>query len=179
MAEEEEKKAEEPKAGLDPKKKKLIIIGGAAALVVIIIAVLAIFLLGGEEEEVEEEPVKKEVVMEDLEPVEIPVFFQLGSYSVMLADGKYNLRVGLQLLMSNEPAKFFLNARMPLIKDALNEFLPGLTGGKLNSEEGRDEMRVEVIKKIHELFPEEEVPGGDPWPIRELLFDEFVLTLAY
>ena len=178
MAEEEEKKAEEPKAGLDPKKKKLIIIGGSAALVVIIIAVLAIFLLGGEEEEVEEEPVKK-VVMEDLEPVEIPVFFQLGSYSVMLADGKYNLRVGLQLLMSNEPAKFFLNARMPLIKDALNEFLPGLTGEKLNSEEGRDEMRMAVIKKIHELFPEEEVPGGDPWPIRELLFDEFVLTLAY
>ena len=117
--------------------------------------------------------------MEDLEPVEIPVFFQLGSYSVMLADGKYNLRVGFQLLMSNEPAKFFLNARMPLIKDALNEFLPGLTGEKLNSEEGRDEMRVAVIKKIHELFPEEEVPGGDPWPIRELLFDEFVLTLAY
>ena len=178
MAEEEEKKAEEPKAGLDPKKKKLIIIGGAAALVVIIIAVLAIFLLEGEEE-VEEEPVKKLVVMEDLEPVEIPVFFQLGSYSVMLADGKYNLRVGFQLLMSNEPAKFFLNARMPLIKDALNEFLPGLTGEKLNSEEGRDEMRVAVIKKIHEVFPEEEVPGGDPWPIRELLFDEFVLTLAY
>ena len=178
MAEEEEKKAEEPKAGLDPKKKKLIIIGGSAALVVIIIAVLAIFLLGGEEEEVEEEPVKK-VVMEDLEPVEIPVFFQLGSYSVMLADGKYNLRVGLQLLMSNEPAKFFLNARMPLIKDALNEFLPGLTGEKLNSEEGRDEMRLAVIKKIHEVSPEEEVPGGDPWPIRELLFDEFVLTLAY
>ena len=178
MAEEEEKKAEEPKTGLDPKKKKLIIIGGATALVVIIIAVLAIFLLGGEEEEVEEEPVKK-VVMEDLEPVEIPVFFQLGSYSVMLADGKYNLRVGLQLLMSNEPAKFFLNARMPLIKDALNEFLPGLTGEKLNSEEGRDEMRLAVIKKIHEVFPEEEVPGGDPWPIRELLFDEFVLTLAY
>ena len=54
-----------------------------------------------------------------------------------------------------------------------------LTGEKLNSEEGRDEMRVAVIKKIHELFPEEEVPGGDPWPIRELLFDEFVLTLAY
>ena len=178
MAEEEEKKAEEPKAGLDPKKKKLIIIGGAAALVVIIIAVLAIFLLGGEEE-VEEEPVKKEVVMEDLEPVEIPVFFQLGSYSVMLADGKYNLRVGLQLLMSNEPAKFYLNARMPLIKDALNDFLPGLTGEKLHSEEGRDEMRKAVIKKIHEVFPEEDVPGGDPWPIRELLFDEFVLTLAY
>ena len=178
MAEEEEKKAEEPKAGLDPKKKKLIIIGGAAALVVIIIAVLAIFLLGGEEE-VEEEPVKKDVGMEVLDPVEIPVFFQLGSYSVMLADGKYNLRVGLQLLMSNEPAKFFLNARMPLIKDALNEFLPGLTGEKLNSEEGRDEMRLAVIKKIHEVFPEEEVPGGDPWPIRELLFDEFVLTLAY
>ena len=178
MAEEEEK-AEEPKAGLDPKKKKLIIIGGAAALVVIIIAVLAIFLLGGEEEEVEEEPVKKEVVIEDLEPVEIPVFFQLGSYSVMLADGKYNLRVGLQLLMSNEPAKFYLNARMPLIKDALNDFLPGLTGEKLHSEEGRDEMRKAVIKKIHEVFPEEEVPGGDPWPIRELLFDEFVLTLAY
>ena len=176
---ETEKKAEETKAGLDPKKKKLIIIGGAAALVVIIIAVLAIFLLGGEEEEVEEEPVKKEVVMEDLEPVEIPVFFQLGSYSVMLADGKYNLRVGLQLLMSNEPAKFYLNARMPLIKDALNDFLPGLTGEKLHSEEGRDEMRKAVIKKIHEVFPEEEVPGGDPWPIRELLFDEFVLTLAY
>ena len=178
MAEEEEEKAEEPKAGLDPKKKKLIIIGGASALVVIIIAVLAIFLLGGEEE-VEEEPVKKEVVMEDLEPVEIPVFFQLGSYSVMLADGKYNLRVGLQLLMSNEPAKFYLNARMPLIKDALNDFLPGLTGEKLHSEDGRDEMRKAVIKKIHEVFPEEEVPGGDPWPIRELLFDEFVLTLAY
>ena len=47
------------------------------------------------------------------------------------------------------------------------------------SEEGRDEMRLAVIKKIHEVFPDEEVPGGDPWPIRELLFDEFVLTLAY
>ena len=172
MAEEEEKKAEEPKAGLDPKKKKLIIIGGAAALVVIIIAVLAFFVLGGVVVDVEEEPVIDVVVMEDVEPVEIPVFFQLGSYSVMLADGKYNLRVGLQLLMSNEPAKFYLNARMPLIKDALNDFLPGLTGEKLHSEEGRDEMRKAVIKKIHEVFPEEEVPGGDPWPIRELLFDE-------
>ena len=73
----------------------------------------------------------------------------------------------------------FTEGEWAIIKDALNEFLPGLTGEKLNSEKGRDEMRVEVIKKIHELFPEEEVPGGDPWPIRELLFDEFVLTLAY
>ena len=161
MAEEEEK-GRRTQSRVRSKKEKTDHHWGAAALVVIIIAVLAIFLLGGEEEEVEEEPVKKEVVMEDLEPVEIPVFFQLGSYSVMLADGKYNLRVGFQLLMSNEPAKFFLNARMPLIKDALNEFLPGLTGEKLNSEEGRDEMRVAVIKKIHELFPEEEVPGGAP-----------------
>ena len=54
-----------------------------------------------------------------------------------------------------------------------------LVWSRFVSEEGRDEMRLEVIKKIHEVFPEEEVPGGDPWPIRELLFDEFVLTLAY
>ncbi|MEC8186309.1 MAG: flagellar basal body-associated FliL family protein, partial [SAR324 cluster bacterium] len=108
----------------------------------------------------------------------IPVFFQLGSYSVMLADGKYNLRVGLQLLMSNEPAKFYLNARMPLIKDALNEFLPGLTGEKLHSEEGRDEMRKAVIKKIHEVFPEVKVTCSDHWPIRELTFDEYVITIA-
>ena len=63
--------------------------------------------------------------------------------------------------------------------DVCSSDLPGLTGEKLHSEEGRDEMRKAVIKKIHEVFPEEEVPGGDPWPIRELLFDEFVLTLAY
>ena len=182
MAEEEKKeeeKKEEKKGGLDPKKKKLIIIGGASAVVVIIIAVLAVFLLGGEEEVVEEEPEKKEIVMEDLEPVEIPVFIELGTFSVKLNDGKYNLKVGLQLLMSNEPAKFYLNARIPLIKDMMNDFLPELTAKKLHSEEGRNEMRMEVIKKIHEVFPEEELPGGDPWPIRELLFDEFVLTLAY
>ena len=102
--------------------------------------------MGGEEEEVEEEPVKKSG---DGRPGtgRNTRLFQLGSYSVMLADGKYNLRVGLQLLMSNEPAKFYLNARMPLIKDALNDFSPGLTGEKLHSEEGRDEMRKAVIKE--------------------------------
>ena len=179
MAEEEIKEEEGKKAGLDPKKKKLIIIGSASALVLIIIVMVAIFLFGGEEEVVEEEPEKKEIVMEDLEPVEVPVFFQLGTYSVKLKDGKYNLRVGFQFLMSNEPAKFYLNARVPLIKDMMNEFLPDLTAEKLHSEEGRDEMRIDIIKKIHEIFPEEEIPGGDPWPIRELLFEEFVLTLAY
>ena len=113
--------------------------------------------------------------IEENEPLEIPVFLELGSFAVALKDGKHNLKVGLQLLLSNEPAKFYLNSRMPLLKDLLNDTLTNFDAEQLKSEEGRDNMRKEVIGKMMLLFPKE-IPGEDPRPIRKLLFDEFVLT---
>ena len=77
--------------------------------------------------------------------------------------------------MSNEPAKFFLNARMPLINDALMNFFR-VDRRKLNSKKA-DEMRVAVIKKIMNCSPKRRSPV-ETLVIWELL-DEFVLTPAY
>lgn len=172
MADEENTEQVEKSNG---KKKKLIIIG-AALLVVVLMAVAAfLFLSGGGEEESEAEV---EEVVEDTGPLETPTFLKLGTFAVMLKDGKHNFRVGLQLMMSNEPVKFYYSGRMPLVKDLLLEILPDFTAEQLKTEEGRDQMRASVIQKLHELLPEE-APGGEPRPIRKLLFDEFVVTPAY
>ena len=131
----------------------------------------------GDGEEEEGEQVEEEIV-EDTGPLELPVFLKLGTFAVMLKDGKHNFRVGLQLMMSNEPAKFYLNSRMPLVKDLLNETLPAFDAKQLNSEEGRDKMRADVIEKLLLLFPKE-IPGEDPRPVRKLLFEEFVVTPVF
>ena len=170
MAEEEPTEKQEESGG-DGRKKIIVI--GVTVLVVVIAAVAVFFLLSGGEEE-EGEQVDEEIV-EDTEPLELPVFLELGTFAVMLKDGKHNFRVGLQLMMSNELAKFYLNSRMPLVKDLLNETLPAFDAKQLKSEEGRDKMRADVIEKLLLLFPKE-IPGEDPRPVRKLLFEEFVVT---
>ena len=172
MAEEEPTEEQEESGG---GKKKIIVIG-VAVLVLVIAAVAVFFLMSGGEEE-KGEQVEEEIV-EDTGPLELPVFLELGTFAVMLKDGKHNFRVGLQLMMSNEPAKFYLNSRMPLVKDLLNETLPAFDAKQLNSEEGRDKMRADVIEKLLQLFPKE-IPGEDPRPVRKLLFEEFVVTPVF
>ena len=172
MSDEETTEQEKESKG---KKKKLIIIF-VAVLVVLLLALVAILLVSsGEEEEVKEEVEK---VLEEVGPLETPSFLRLGIFAVMLKDEKHNLRVGLQLMMSNEPIKFYYSGRLPLVKDLLLEILPDFTAHQLKTEEGRDQMRASVIQKLHDLLPEE-IPGDDPKPIRKLLFDEFVVTPAY
>ncbi len=172
-----EEEATAKQAETDNSGKKNLIIVIAAVLGIVILAVVAFFLFsGGDEEESVEEEVEEIPV--DITPLEAPAFLELGTYSVLLKDGKHNFRIGLQLMMSEVPAKFYLATRMPLVKDVLLSVLPGYTAKQLYTEEGRDQMRADLISKISKLFPKE--PGwDDPHVIRKILFTEFVITTSF
>lgn len=165
------------KAGAaDAGKKKLIIII-AAVVAVVVLGLVALLLFSGGEEEEEAEAEVEEVV-EDTTPLAAPSFLELGTYAVLLKDGKHNFRVTLQLMISEPPAKFYLATRMPLVKDILLSVLPRYTAKQLYTEEGRDQLRADVISEMNTLFPKE--PGwDDPRTIRKVLFEEFVITTSF
>ena len=142
-------------------------------IIVIVIVIVVIFLPTSLKQEPQEKIIENKKSF-----IENPVFLKLGLFSLMLKDGKSNLRVGLQIMTSNEPSMFYLKSRLPLIKDILYENLGNYSSEELKTDSGRMKMKKKIISEISEIFPKE-IPGGDLEPLKELLFDEFVITPAF
>ncbi len=163
MAEEEKeaKQAEETAGG--GKGKLLLVlllllsllIGGAGAY----------FFLFAKKSEEEEETPKPTV-----SPEAVGVMYKLEpAFIVNLADPELTMyaRVSLTLEVSSPEVITEVQKREPIIRDAIIEILSNKTSRELRSPEGREQLKLEIIKRINTVL----VQGG----IRNVYFTEFVV----
>ena len=153
------------------KMKFIIII--VAVLLLLIIGILAFLLLAGgeKEEEVEEEIVE---IIDETEPLPSPIFLPLDSYVVNLRDGRRYLKTTIQLMLSEEMANAYLNARLVEVKDIVLSELQNLSVEEVKQAESREALRQRLISAISQVFPSKP-EWEDPEPIKKVLFEEFVL----
>ncbi len=163
MAEEEkEAKQTEETAGGGKGKLLLVLllllsllIGGAGAY----------FFLFAKKSEKEEEAPKPTV-----SPEAVGVMYKLEpAFIVNLADPELTMyaRVSLTLEVSSPEVITEVQKREPIIRDAIIEILSNKTSRELRSPEGREQLKLEIIKRINTVL----VQGG----IRNVYFTEFVV----
>ncbi|HIQ31480.1 MAG TPA: flagellar basal body-associated FliL family protein [Aquifex aeolicus] len=133
----------------------LLIGGGAGAY---------FFLLSGKTEK-EEEPPKPEV-----SPEAVGVMYKLEpAFIVNLADPELTMyaRVSVTIELSAPEVVLEVQKREPIVRDAIIEILSNKTSHELRSPEGREQLKLEIIKRINTIL----VQGG----VRNVYFTEFVV----
>jgi len=95
--------------------------------------------------------------------------FSLDTMIVNLADqgGRRYLRVALQTELKTEASIGKLNDRLPQVKDALLKILSSRRFDDVNSTEGKNLLRDELIAKLNEILKDESVSN--------IYFTEFVI----
>lgn len=109
--------------------------------------------------------------------VEDPQYLELGSFVVNLRDGRRYLKVNIQVVLSNEDAKIFLEKRIADVKHVVLSTLQSLSSAQMKNPADRASLIIDLMDKIHTLFPpdKEDIPGDDNRPIKKVLFTEFYL----
>lgn len=109
------------------------------------------------------------------ERIEHPVFLSLGTFIVNLADGRRYLKTNLELMMSEELAKTYLEQRLAEVKDFVVSELQTLSTEQLRDPQERVELKERLKKKIETLIPVKNVSWDDPRPLKKVLITEFYL----
>jgi flagellar FliL protein len=93
----------------------------------------------------------------------------LDTFIVNLADedGKRYLRVTMNLELSKELLPEMIDAKLPQIRDRILMLLPSKTFADINSIDGKEILREELIEQINEV-----VPAGT---VMNIYFTEFVI----
>jgi len=93
----------------------------------------------------------------------------LGVFTVNLADRDTDAyaRVSITLELSNEKVRQEVDKRLPIIKDAIIDVISSKTSSFVRTPEGRESLRLELIKRINTILFE----GG----VRNIYFTEFVV----
>ncbi len=166
MADEEKEaqQAGEESAGGGGKKKLLLI---ALLLLILLIGggagYFLVFKKGGEEE-------KKEEAKPKVSPEAVGVMYKLEpAFIVNLADPEVTMyaRVSITLELSAPEVTMEVQKREPIIRDAIIEILSNKTSRELRSPEGREQLKLEIIKRVNTIL----VQGG----VRNVYFTEFVV----
>lgn len=155
MAEESKEVREEKKGGF---KKVLLIVlpllllsaaGGAGY----------IFLFSKKDKKEESSP----------RPPQVGVMMDLGTFTVNLADKDADTyaRVSITLELSDQKVRQELEKRLPIVKDAIIDVLSSKTSSFVKTPEGRENLRLELIKRINTIL----IEGG----VRNIYFTEFVV----
>ncbi len=147
--------------------------GGKGKLLLVLLLLLSLLIGGGagayfflfakksEKEEAPKPTVSPEAVgvMYKLEP----------AFIVNLADPELTMyaRVSLTLEVSSPEVITEVQKREPIIRDAIIEILSNKTSRELRSPEGREQLKLEIIKRVNTVL----VQGG----IRNVYFTEFVV----
>lgn len=102
-------------------------------------------------------------------PSQVGVMMDLGAFTVNLADKDVDAyaRVSITLELSNEKVRQEVEKRLPIIKDAVIDVLSSKTSSFVKTPEGRESLRLELIKRINTILFE----GG----VRNIYFTEFVV----
>ncbi len=102
-------------------------------------------------------------------PSQVGVMMDLGVFTVNLADRDTDAyaRVSITLELSNEKVRQEVDKRLPIIKDAIIDVISSKTSSFVRTPEGRESLRLELIKRINTILFE----GG----VRNIYFTEFVV----
>ncbi len=103
-------------------------------------------------------------------PEAVGVMYKLEpAFIVNLADPELTMyaRVSLTLEVSSPEVIMEVQKREPIIRDAIIEILSNKTSRELRSPEGREQLKLEVIKRVNTIL----VQGG----VRNVYFTEFVV----
>jgi Flagellar basal body-associated protein len=143
--------------------------GGKKKLIFILIPVL-LLLIGGAGAyffltHKKKESTKQMVVA----PQKLGVMYDLGSFLVNLADKNANTyaKVSITLELSNQKVEKEVVKRLPIIKDAVINLLSSKTYDEIRTPEGKEELRLELIKRINAIL----VTGG----VQNIYFTQFIV----
>ena len=159
MAEE----VKEPEAGGG--KKKLILF---LLLFIILLAVAgggAYFFLFAKKD-------KKEEKAPRVAPPEVGIMYKLEpAFIVNLADPEATVyaRISITLEVANQKVLQEVHKKEPVIRDAIIEIVSSKTSSELRTPEGREELKLEILKRINTILSK----GG----VRNVYFTEFVIQV--
>ena len=105
-----------------------------------------------------------------------PHYLELGDFIVNLADGRRYLKIKIQVMLSDEKAKEYLQLRMAEVRDVVLRKLQSLSGDDLKGDRSHADLRKKLHRQIFSLFPNKESDRdwkGDP--LKKLLITEFYL----
>lgn len=144
--------------------------GGKKKLIFILIPVILLLIGGGAGAyffltHKKKESTKQMVVA----PKKLGVMYDLGSFLVNLADKNANTyaKVSITLELSNEKVKQEVVKRLPIIKDAVINLLSSKTYNEIRTPEGKEELRLELIKRINAIL----ITGG----VQNIYFTQFIV----
>ncbi|HAV40078.1 MAG: flagellar basal body-associated protein FliL [Aquificota bacterium] len=102
-------------------------------------------------------------------PSHVGVMMEIGTFTVNLADKDVDAyaRVSITLELSDEKVRQEVEKRLPIIKDAIIDVISSKTSSFVKTPEGRENLRLELIKRINTILFE----GG----VRNIYFTEFVV----
>ena len=151
--------------------------GGSKKILIIVLIVLLLgaagaayfFFFASTSEDAVEEVVE---VGPSGEPLEVPFFLELGSSITNLLDGRRYLKANIQLMISEESVKLYLEGRIAEVKDITIATLQELSAEEVKTQEGREALKQRLIENIGSLFPSDP-DWEDKNPIRKVLFTEF------
>jgi flagellar basal body-associated protein FliL len=109
------------------------------------------------------------------EILEHPVYVDLGTFTVNLAEGRRFVKTSMQILVSDEKAAEFLKARVVEVKDIVVGQLQQQSADSLKDNQGRELMKQAILTKIGTLLPSPPKEWKDPTPVRRLLITEFII----
>lgn len=107
--------------------------------------------------------------------IQNPYYLQLGDFVVNLADGRRYLKTNLQLLISEESARTYLEVRLAEVKDLVVAELQTLNSEQLRDGRDRELLKNRLLSKIESLLPTKDREWDDPKPIKKVLITEFYL----
>lgn len=107
--------------------------------------------------------------------VENPVYLPLGTFIVNLSDGRRYLKTNLELMLSEETAKAYLEKRLAEVKDIVIAELQVLSTEQLRDPQERVNLKQRLLRSIESLLPNKKVEWDDPVPIKKVLITEFYL----
>ncbi|GAB6077646.1 flagellar basal body-associated FliL family protein [Hydrogenobaculum acidophilum] len=102
-------------------------------------------------------------------PQKLGIMYNLGSFLVNLADKNANTyaKVSITLELSNQKVQEEVIKRLPIIKDAVINLLSSKTYDEIRTPEGKEELRLELIKRINAIL----VTGG----VQNIYFTQFIV----
>jgi len=133
------------------------------------------FLGGDEEEMAAAAPEEAKNTGGATAMVENPVYLPMGTFIVNLADGRRYLKTNLELMLSEELAKAYLEARLAEVKDIVVSELQTLSTEQLRDPQERTNLKQRLLRSIESLLPNKDREWDDPVPIKKVLVTEFYL----
>ncbi|NPA32275.1 MAG: flagellar basal body protein FliL [Aquificae bacterium] len=105
-------------------------------------------------------------------PPEVGIMYKLEPpFIVNLADPEVTVyaRVSVTLEVANQEVLNEVRKKEPIIRDAIIEIISSKTSNELRTPEGREELKLEILKRINTILTK----GG----VRNVYFTEFVIQV--